>query len=265
MVAAYVSVGVVLGLIFGSAVNALVWRLYVGRSWMRGRSQCPDCGHTLAPRDLVPVFSWLALGGRCRYCGAPIKDHPIVELVSAVAFGLSAYALAPVGEMGFVRLVFWIVILTMLLVLAVYDQKWLILPDKIVFPLIGVIFAFTVTVAVVEHSARVLVGPLAAAAIVGGSFLALVFFSKGRAMGGGDIKLGFALGLLLGLKGSAVALLVAFNAAAIVGVAMIVTGRRKRHDQIPFGPFLVAGAIIAFTFGHQLVDLYLKATGLSSL
>jgi leader peptidase (prepilin peptidase)/N-methyltransferase len=261
-VAYYVGLAVVLGLIFGSAINALVWRVYVGRSWVRGRSQCPDCGHELAARDLVPVLSFVALGGKCRYCGAPIKDHPVVELVTALAFGVSAYMLMPVGTVGLVRLLFWIVILVLLLALAVFDQRWLILPDKLMFPLIVVVTLYSATVAVLTGSPRVLIGGLLAAVLAGGAFFALVFFSKGRAMGGGDIKLAFAMGLLLGLKGTAVAMLVAFNAAAIVGIALIATGLRKRHDQIPFGPFLVAGAIIAFCFDQQLLAWYLRLTGL---
>jgi leader peptidase (prepilin peptidase) / N-methyltransferase len=258
----WIGLAVVMGLIFGSAINALVWRVYVGRSWVRGRSQCPDCGHELAARDLVPVLSWVALGGKCRYCGAPIKDHPVVELVAALAFGVSAAALVPVSTAGVVRLGFWIVILTLLLALAVFDQRWLILPDKLMFPLIVTVTLFTATMAVLTGAPRVLIGALIAAMLAGGAFFALVYFSKGRAMGGGDIKLAFAMGLLLGLKGTAVAMLVAFNAAAVVGIALIATRRRKRHDQIPFGPFLVGGAIISFLFSQQLIEQYMRLTGL---
>jgi leader peptidase (prepilin peptidase)/N-methyltransferase len=261
VVTVYIGLAVVLGLIFGSAINAIVWRVYVGRSWVRGRSQCPDCGHVLGVRDLVPVFSWLALGGKCRYCGAPIKDHPVVEVVTGVAFGLSALALMPSSTAGMARLLFWTAILVILLALAVFDQRWLILPDKLMLPLVIVVAGYTATAALLAGSLRVLVGPVLAALLAGGAFFALVYFSKGRAMGGGDIKLAFALGLLLGLKGTVVALLIAFNAAAVVGVALIIARRRKRHDHIPFGPFLVAGAIIAFTFGQQIVSEYMRLVG----
>src|ERR1700729_3137868 len=105
----YVVVAGLFGLMFGSAINALVWRLKVGRSWVHGRSECPDCGHTLAAKDLVPVVSWLMLGGKCRYCRKPIKDHPVVELVTAAAFAVSAYVLMPASTVGWVRLGFWLV------------------------------------------------------------------------------------------------------------------------------------------------------------
>jgi prepilin signal peptidase PulO-like enzyme (type II secretory pathway) len=89
------------GLLLGSAINAMVWRLYVGRSWVRGRSMCPDCGHELAARDLVPVMSWMLLRGKCRYCGKKIHwQYPVVEMVTAVAFGVSAYVIAASGDAG---------------------------------------------------------------------------------------------------------------------------------------------------------------------
>jgi leader peptidase (prepilin peptidase) / N-methyltransferase len=118
----------------------------------------------------------------------------------------------------------------------------------------------------VRHgTAAAAAGPLLAAFGAGGAFYALVALSRGRAMGGGDIKLVFAMGLLLGLKSLALALFVAFNTAAIVGVALIVTRRRGRRDHIPFGPFLVAGTIVAFLYGHQIVNWYLDSMGLAGL
>jgi prepilin signal peptidase PulO-like enzyme (type II secretory pathway) len=157
----------------------------------------------------------------------------------------------------------------MLLVLAVYDLRWLILPDKVMLPMIGVAVVFVAVMAGLTEwgwpatqAWRMLAGPLAAALVAGGGFYALVYLSKGRAMGGGDIKLAFAMGLILGLKGTAVALLVAFNAAAAVGIVLIVLKRRGRKDQIPFGPFLVGGTVVAFLWGQEIVDWYLRLNGL---
>jgi leader peptidase (prepilin peptidase)/N-methyltransferase len=259
----YALVAALFGLLMGSAINAMVWRLYVGRSWVRGRSVCPECEHVLAPKDLVPVVSFVMLGGKCRYCGAPIKDHPIVELVTGLAFGVSGYVFASSVDLNAVQAAFWAVMLVMLIVLAVYDRRWLILPDKVMLPLIVVAFTYDVVVSVASHSPQILAGYLAAAVLAGGAFYAIVFFSRGRAMGGGDIKLAFAMGLILGPSSTAVALLLAFNAAALVGIGLIAMKRRSRKDQIPFGPFLVGGTVVAFLFGGAIVEWYLHLNGLA--
>src|SRR5438105_4077844 len=89
-----------LGLAFGSFINALVWRIHEKKDWVRQRSQCPHCGHKLAAKDLVPVISWLALRGRCRYCGKPISlQYPLVELAMAAVF-ISSYYFWPGGVAG---------------------------------------------------------------------------------------------------------------------------------------------------------------------
>jgi prepilin signal peptidase PulO-like enzyme (type II secretory pathway) len=250
------------GLLFGSAINALVWRLYVGRSWVRGRSECPDCGHKLAVKDLVPVLSWVFLGGKCRYCQKPIKDHPVVELVTAVLFAVSVYALAPVTVVDWALAGVWLLILVMLIVLAVYDARWMILPDKVMVPLVGVAAVHVVALAVLAGTPRPVIGSLMAAVLAGGGFLALAVGTRGRALGGGDIKLAFVMGLLLGLTGTAVAMFIAFNVAALVGVALIASKRRRRRDHIPFGPFLVLGTVTAFLFADVIIQWYLGMNGI---
>jgi leader peptidase (prepilin peptidase)/N-methyltransferase len=262
MVVLYGVIGGLFGLMFGSAINAIVWRLYVGRSWAKGRSVCPDCGHTLAAVDLVPVVSWMVLRGKCRYCRAPIKDNPVAELVTAGAFAVSVAVILPISSLDFVKLGFWLVLLVLLLILAVYDARWLILPDKIIAPLVVVALMYSTTMAWLTHSPQVLLGSLEAAAIAGGFFWLLVAGTKGRAMGGGDVKLAFAMGLILGAQGTAVGLLVAFNTAALVGVVLIVSKLKGRKDQIPFGPYLVGGTVVAFLSTRTIVDWYLRLNGL---
>jgi leader peptidase (prepilin peptidase) / N-methyltransferase len=250
------------GLVFGSAINAIVWRIKVGRSWVHGRSVCPDCGHQLAARDLVPVVSWLMLAGKCRYCRKPIKDHPIVEIVTALAFGLSAYVMQPGTLLEWVKLLVWLVILVLLLILAVYDDRWMILPDKVMLPLIVLSLVYTVSLSIVHRSIVPLEHAVLASVIVGAAFYLLVLFSQGRAMGGGDIKLAIAMGLLLGPRATAVAMLVAFNCAAIVGIVLIAARRKGRRDHIAFGPFLVGGTIVAYLYGQAIVTWYLRINGL---
>ncbi|MFZ1812597.1 MAG: prepilin peptidase, partial [Candidatus Saccharimonadales bacterium] len=127
-----------LGLCFGSFVNALVWRIRKKRDIVRERSECTHCHHILAWYDLVPVVSYLLLRGRCRYCRKPIDDTPLTELATALLFVISylawPYQLATVADWSLV--VLWLVLLVGLVALADYDIRWYLLPDVIVFPLI---------------------------------------------------------------------------------------------------------------------------------
>lgn len=255
-------VGLVVGLIFGSAINAMVWRLYVGRSWTKGRSECPDCGHVLAAKDLVPVVSWVLLAGKCRYCRKPIKDHPVVEVVTAAVFGVSAFVLAPMTSVEWVGFGFWLLMAVLLIVLAVYDARWLLLPDKVMWPLVSVAAVYSIVMAIMTRDVQVALGSLEAALLAGGSFLLIVVATKGRAMGGGDIKLAFAMGLILGLQATLVAMLVAFNVAAVVGIVLMIRRKKGRKDLLPFGPYLVGGTIVAFLFGRAIVEWYLHLNGL---
>jgi prepilin signal peptidase PulO-like enzyme (type II secretory pathway) len=253
-----------LGLIIGSAINAIVWRLHEGKSWVHGRSQCPKCGHMLAAVDLIPVLSWVWLRGRCRYCNKPISvKYPLVELLSALVFGLSVSALPLSTPLQQWTIALWLLILTLLLVLAVYDLKWMLLPDKIIIPL-GVVGALFVLSAVVPASGWGTASSFLLGALVsGGFFYAIAAFSRGRAMGGGDIKLAFVMGLFLNPARLVVAMEIAFVTASIIGVGMLAAGRIERRGHLPFGPYLVLGAIVSFLYGDYIINLYLKISGLN--
>ena len=258
----------ILGLLAGSAINAIVWRLHVGKSWVKGRSMCPECKHELAPQDLVPVLSWLWLRGKCRYCKAKIHwQYPVVELVTAGLFAVSAQRLIPASGItngyGWALLGLWLVLVVLLVILAVYDLRWMLLPDKVMLPAAIVTAAIAVTRAAEAQSWVALRGPVLASLAAGGLFLAIALISRGRGMGGGDIKFAFVMGLLLGLRGTLVAMMIAFDVAALIAVILIAARRRGRRDQIPFGPFLVAGTIIAYWYGGAVVEWYLRVNGLS--
>ena len=137
----------------------------------------------------------------------------------------------------------------------------MILPDKVVYPAIAVTGVYTIILTVTNHSLLILRGSVFAALLAGGMFFLIVAVSKGRAMGGGDIKLTFLMGLLLGLKATALALLIAFNSAAVVGVLLIALKLKRRRDHIAFGPFIVAGTIVAYLYGARIVAWYLRANG----
>lgn len=255
-----------IGLVVGSFLNVVILRLHAGRDFTKGRSSCPHCHHVLSPLELIPVASWLALRGRCRACGKPISiQYPLVELLTAGVF-LLAYLTHPVYTYGdLIILILWLYILGSLIVLTVYDLRWYLLPDKVLLPLIVPALAILIGEALISHSPHVIFGPVLAALIFGGGFYLLAAVSKGRWMGGGDIKLAFVMGLLLGLQKTSLAMLVGFVSAAVIGVVLIGLGRKTRRDHIPFGPFLILGTVLAYTWGTQLLVWYGAQFGINLL
>lgn len=251
---------VLLGLAFGSFVNALVWRLYEGRDWVKERSECPLCHHVLAPKDLVPVVSWLTLRGKCRYCHKPIPDSPLVELLVPVVF-VASYMFWPTALQGrgLFAFVFWLILVVGLVALAVYDLKWLLLPDVIVFPLICVALLMVAgDWLLFGHSWHDLAGPAVGVVTISGLFYALFYFSKGKWIGFGDVKLGVILGLVAGgAFKSLLILLVASLVGTIVAVPMVLQGKATRKSHLPFGPLLIFGLFVVQLFGTHLIDWYM--------
>ncbi|HXE10134.1 MAG TPA: prepilin peptidase [Verrucomicrobiae bacterium] len=260
---------IVVGLALGSFVNALVWRVHEQEthkkkdkklSVVSGRSMCPHCRHELAAQDLIPVLSWLMLRGRCRYCHKPISpQYPAVELATAALFAAS-YIWWPKPWSGAQDVIFclWLVLLTGLMALIVYDFRWLLLPDRILYPtavvaaLLAVVAASTATrplVAVLNTAGAVIIG--------GGVFYVLFQVSDGKWIGGGDAKLGWVLGLVAATPARSV--LFIFLAAllgSLVSLPLLAVGRLKRTSVIPFGPFLIMGLIIVQLFGQTWLAWY---------
>ena len=256
----------IIGLVVGSFLNVVVLRLHAGKDFTKGRSSCPKCGHTLSPLELVPVVSWVVLRGRCKACGKPISvQYPLVELLTALVFVL-AYVTHPISTYGdLLELLLWFYILGSLIVLAVYDLRWYLLPDKVLLPIIIPASAILVAEALITHSPRVVIGGVLAAIAFGGGFYLLAAVSKGRWMGGGDIKLAFVMGLLLGLQRTALAMFIAFVTAALVGAVLIAIKRKGRRDSIPFGPFLITGTIITYLYGTAIISWYISTLGANLL
>jgi prepilin signal peptidase PulO-like enzyme (type II secretory pathway) len=222
---------------------------------------CPHCHHKLGALDLIPVFSYLVLGGKCRYCQRPIsRSYPAVELLTGSLFALSYLALLPQTSGEWLKFVAWLYVLASLIFLAVYDLRWMLLPDRVLVPATGV-WLLVLAVGALHQPGNSL-SHLGAGLLVGGVFYALVAASGGRWLGGGDIKLVFLMGILLGGSKLLLALFLAFNSAALVGVGLIAAKLKSRKDNIPFGPFLVAATIAAYLYGHTLIELYLRLSGL---
>jgi leader peptidase (prepilin peptidase)/N-methyltransferase len=234
----------VFGTIIGSFINALSYRFNTGRG-MGGRSYCDTCGHVLSLLDLVPVFSYLFLRGRCRYCSARISvQNPLVEVSAAI---LSALAWAAHPEP--LTYTFWFFVWATLLFVVVYDLRHTIIPWRcsILLALLALVSLFidfhTMSLVMPSYWA-LLAGPLLASPL----FL-LSLISGGRWMGWGDSGLELALGWFLGLSAGATALMCAFWSGALLGLTLIVLKKGLRmNSELPFAPFLVLGMFLVYFF-----------------
>ncbi|XOU94478.1 MAG: prepilin peptidase [Candidatus Kerfeldbacteria bacterium] len=237
----------ILGLVVGSFLNAVIYRLHVKVSFMRGRSYCPSCKHDLSAKDLVPLFSFLFLRGKCRYCSKKISwQYPLVEFFIMVSFlilywqfGLSLDFFVYLIYTGFLAVIF------------VYDLKYYLILDKVSIPAIVVAFLlsfFVLEIGIVSLLISVLIG--------GGFFLLQFVISKGKWIGGGDIRLGVLMGLMLGYPVILVALFIAYILGSVIGVVLIAGKKKKWKSQVPFGTFLSIATYIAFIFGEYIVNYY---------
>jgi leader peptidase (prepilin peptidase) / N-methyltransferase len=245
----------VVGLMIGSFLNVVVWRLPRGESLSRPGSHCPGCDTPIRPVDNVPVVSWLALRARCRTCGQRISArYPLVELATAALWVAMALRFGTSWALPA-----YLVLVSALLALSLIDLDTFLLPNRIVYPLSVAMVALFGLAALLDDSGdtyvRALLGGLAAF-----GFFLTVHLVVPRGMGFGDVKLSFSLGVSLGwLSWGSVflGLFLGFLLGAVVGVALIATGLRTRRDHVPFGPFLAAGTVLAILVGQPLLDLYL--------
>lgn len=267
---------ILVGLCFGSFINALVWRIYqqdnVGKnkrladkklSIMSGRSMCVHCHHPLTTLDLIPIISWLSLLGKCRYCHKPISwQYPLVEASTAAIYTFSYYYW-PRHIIGAEWLVFgvWMLILVCLIALFIYDLRWFLLPDRLVRPLAGLVIVQAIVSIVINNTSLQtdLLNIILATAIGGGLFYTLFIVSKGKWIGGGDVKLGFVLGLMV--LNPANAVLVIFGASvlgSLYSLPLLLARRLNKNSHIPFGPFLIISAILVFLFGFNFISWYTR-------
>ncbi len=236
------------GLLAGSFVSAVAYRLPRGMSIAGPRSQCPACGAQIAAYDNVPVISWLLLRGRSRCCGAPISPrYPLTELVLGALFAATVAVYWDEPAEAVIGLVF----VTMLAAITLTDLERRIIPNKIL--LAGAILC----VAIAAPTDPAGLPERAIAALAAGGVFFLVALAYPRGMGLGDVKLAATMGLFLG-RAVAPAILAALLIGSIVGIALIARhGSGARKMAIPFGPFLAVGGVVGLLAGDQLVDLYL--------
>lgn len=251
---AYTVVGL-LGLFVGSFLNVCICRIPNDESIVFPPSHCTACNHRLGVLDLFPLFSWVFLRGKCRYCKAKISvQYPAVELSNMVIWLFLFYKYSLSGEFIFTALLF-----SAFLCLTIIDIYHMILPDKIVVfaAISGVIYTLLVRRQYVDSLLGVLIG--------GGFFLLIAFAApliyKTEAMGLGDVKLMAVIGLWLGLKATVLALGTAFIVAALFCVFVIFKMKAGGKTQIPFGPFICIGAAVSMLYSEQIVHWYLTVAG----
>jgi leader peptidase (prepilin peptidase) / N-methyltransferase len=248
----------VIGLLVGSFLNVVIWRVPRGESVVRPPSHCPGCDAPIAPRDNVPVVSWLLLRGRCRHCGEPISArYPLVELATGVLFAVLALKVGPhVALVAFLYLAAVGVALTMI------DLDHHRLPDPLTLPSYAVGTALLAVAAGFDGHwwpfERALIGLALLFA-----FYALTWLVYPAGMGLGDVKLAGVVGLYLGWLGwgeLVVGAFAAFLVGSVVAVGLVLFAGGGRKTRVPFGPFMLVGALIGIFAGHPVADAYTSVT-----
>ncbi len=256
----------IFGLITGSFLNAIIYRLSIKESFLSGKSYCPHCKHTLAWQDLIPLLSFLLLKGKCRYCSKGISiQYPLVELATGILFVLvciqdKKYLFYGATFSGLFNTLFLFIISSLLIIIFVYDFKHYIIPDRIIYPAIVVsgIWYLASGILFNTYTKYDILDSIYSAFGAAAFFLMIVLVSRGKWMGVGDIKLAFLMGLLLSFPNILVALFLAFFTGAMVGITLILAGKKTLKSEVPFGPFLVAATFLTMFFGREIIDLYFR-------
>ncbi len=233
------------------------------RSPWRGRSACRACARVLSALELIPLISFAALRGRCRTCGATLSlQYPAVELLTGFLFLFSSLALAPQSSAAWGTLAFWWIAMSFFVLIAVYDWRHALIPDEYLIPFAAAGAAYALyTAALSSAFGEVLLDRALAAVLLFLPFYALWHYSEGRWIGLADGKLAAALGVWLGLSQGLSAVALSFWVGAAV-VLLFMAAQRLLHyrdaltmkSEIPFGPFMVAGALLVLFFDISAVD-----------
>jgi prepilin signal peptidase PulO-like enzyme (type II secretory pathway) len=238
----------ILGLCIGSFLNCVIYRLETKKT-LKGRSFCPKCKKQLKWQDLIPVFSFLFLKGKCRNCKQKISiQYPLVELATGIIFVLIFNRF---GVLNYTNILFWLYISTVLIIIFVYDLKHYEIPDKILIPAIIITFIFCIL-----FNFSLILNYLLAVLIGFGFFFSIFYISAGKWMGFGDVKFAILMGLLLGVSNILLALFLAFFFGAIIGIILLIYEKKGLKSEIPFGPFLILGTFISILWGSQIINWY---------
>lgn len=249
----------VFGIVLGSFLNVLILRFYSDESVLVGRSHCTNCRHVLGVWDLLPLVSFFILGRKCRYCGKKISwQYPAVELATGILFSAACLILNfnfQILDFKLFNLLWMWFVICVMIVVFVYDLKYYLILDKVIYPA-AVAALFVSPFVFGTPSWRNFAGAVIAAAIGGGFFLLQYLLSHGKWIGGGDIKLGALMGLILGVGNLFVALFFAYVIGAIFGIFLVAAKKKTMQSQIPFGTFLAVGTMVALFWGEKIIQWY---------
>jgi leader peptidase (prepilin peptidase) / N-methyltransferase len=263
----------IIGLFVGSFLGVLTDRIPRGETVVKGHSHCEFCKKTLRWYDLIPVFSFLSTQGKCRYCRHPLSYfYPVIEISTGILFVL-AYVFAVSGSkflntgeivspLFLATMAYYLIIVSSFIVIFFTDLRHGIIPDKILFPTIiaSVIFQLLINPHVLIINLSCAVGALLFFILISVIFSVL---TKKESMGGGDIKLAFLLGLILGFPGIITSLYLAFLTGGMVGIILIIWRKKSFHQTtLPFGPFLISGAILTLFWGNFIYSQALRLLGI---
>ena len=237
-----------LGLIVGSFLNVIIYRVPNGLSIVWPRSHCPGCGQVLKPLELIPVISFLLLRGKCRKCQIPLSwRYPSVEILTGVLFILVFFFRSERTPIG---ILFDFLFIALLLSLSFIDMDYLRLPNV----LVGIVALVGLANALVPGKPNLiysLVGALSA-----GAFFLLIHFLYPEGMGFGDVKLVAAMGLYLGVKAVFASIFIASFIGLIIEGIKVLTTQKSLRQPIPFGPYLAAGGLILLFFEEYLINFF---------
>lgn len=247
------------GVLVGSFLNVVAWRLPRGESVLRPASRCPRCGHAIRARDNVPVIGWILLRGRCRDCSARISPrYPAVEAVTGLTFGLIAWRL------GFDwALPAFLYLSGVGIALALIDFDTRRLPNSLTLPSYLIGGGLLTAAGLLDGQPQLLLHAAIGMAVLYALYFVLMIAKPGG-MGFGDVKLAGVVGLYLGYLGwgpLAVGAFAAFLLGGLVGAGLLLFGEARRKTKIPFGPYMVVGALVAVLAGSELAHLYVHAVG----
>ncbi|MBI4276327.1 prepilin peptidase [Candidatus Uhrbacteria bacterium] len=244
-----------IGLAVGSFLNVAIVRLPEGRT-VRGRSACLACSRTLTWTELIPLVSFFILRGKCKSCRTPISwQYPIVELITGVLFIATwyfhNYSITQLPVL--LRDAFF---LSVLLVIFVHDLRWSIIIDRVTLPALAVTLALQFWIAPTFATVQ----SLAIGMTIGGGFFAAQYIvSRGRWIGGGDIRLGVLMGAMLGWRGTLVSLFLAYMIGAVIASILLLVRRKRFGDAIPFGTFLTVATAVSLFYGEAIIQWYAHA------